>query len=252
MVRQNTRPIRLLVFDIDGVLTNGEVEALDLALLSQLAELNRLAQKDATYPAVTVCTGRPAPYAEAILQAIDGHVPGVFENGAGLYISESYQFLPHPTLGDGTTMQAIQDRLLTTIVKAGQAYFQPGKEFTLTLFAQNPAETNKLAIWVADTLGELSKTVDLVYSVSCLNIIPKGIDKGAGVAFLAAQTGYSFDEMLGVGDSDVDPPFLALVGHSAAPSNANNAIKQMVDYVAPRPSSEGVRDILSHFNIVAD
>ena len=245
----HTRPIRLLVFDIDGVLTDGEVAALDLDLLAQLAALNRLACENQTFPAVTVCTGRPAPYMEAILQAIDGHLPGIFENGAGLYVPETYQFLPHPAIGSGSQMRAIQQRLIDTVIKDGLAYFQPGKEFTLTLFAYDSADTDKLVDWVTAVIGDLVKTVDLVYSVSCLNIIPRGIDKGQGLAFLADQIGYSFDEMLGVGDSDVDPPFLALVGHSAAPANASAAIKQMVDYVSPHQSSDGVRDILRHFGV---
>jgi hydroxymethylpyrimidine pyrophosphatase-like HAD family hydrolase len=45
----------------------------------------------------------------------------------------------------------------------------------------------------------------------------------------------------------VDLPFLARVGYSAAPANANRAIKQAVQYVAPRPTADGVRDILAHF-----
>lgn len=243
-------PIRLIVFDIDGVLTDGETAALDLDLLAQLAEMNRAARADATQPAVTVCTGRPAPYAEAILQAIDGHLPAIFENGAGLYIPRNYQFLPHPDLGDGSPMRAIRQQLRQTLLKTGQAYVQPGKEFTLTLFARNPAETAQLARWVTEALGELVNAVDLVYSVSCLNLIPRGIDKGQGLRFLAEQSGYQLAEMLGVGDSDVDPPFLALAGYCAAPANASEAIKQMVDYVAPQPSTAGVRDILRHFGLV--
>lgn len=242
-------PIRLLVCDIDGVLTDGETAPLDLALLAQLAEMNRTARVDATRPAVTICTGRPAPYAEAILQAIDGHLPAIFENGAGLYIPANYQFLPHPNLGDGSQMQIIRQRLGETLLQTGQAYFQPGKEFTLTLFARNPAETNQLSAWVTESLGKLVAAVDLVYSISCLNIIPRGIDKGKGLHFLADKSGYHFAEMLGIGDSDVDPPFLALAGHSAAPANASEAIKQMVDYVSLQPSSAGLRDILRYFGL---
>lgn len=241
--------IKLIVFDIDGVLTDGETRVLDLPLLEQLAAMNRAARNDATRPAVTICTGRPAPYVEALLQAIDGYLPGIFENGAGLYVPDGYHFLAHPELGQNGHMKIVRQRLEETLLRSGQAYFQPGKEHTLTLFATNPAETYRLAEQASTALGSLQEHVDLVFSVSCLNVLPRGMDKGKGIDFLASYTGYRPDEMLGVGDSDVDASFLAAVGYSAAPANAIPAIKALAHYVAPRPTSAGVRDILQHFRL---
>jgi hydroxymethylpyrimidine pyrophosphatase-like HAD family hydrolase len=241
--------IRLLVFDIDGVLTDGEARALDLPLLQRLAELNRLARQDASRPAVTVCTGRPAPYVEVLLQAIDGHLPGVYENGTGLYVPETYRFLPHPALNGPLPLAAVRQRLWETLVQSGFAYFQPGKEYSLTLFATNPDETRRLQDEAIVALGDLATEVDFLYSPSCLNILPQGMHKGRGIEFLASYSGYRPDQMLGVGDSDVDVPFLENVGYSAAPANANEAVQQVVQYVSPRRSSEGVRDILSYFRI---
>lgn len=242
-------PIRLMVFDVDGVLTDGEAQALDLALLRQLAEMNRRARKDATLPAATICSGRPAPYVEVMLQAIDGHLPAVFENGAGLYVPENYRFLPHPSLNSHAPMIDVQRKLSETLVQRGYAYFQPGKEYSLSLFATDPDETPHLQEEAVVALGDLCAEVDLTYSPSCLNILPRGMHKWKGIEFLASYSGYHAAEMLGVGDSDVDVPFLLNVGYSAAPANANDAVKQIVQYVAPRRSSEGVRDILSHFGI---
>jgi HAD superfamily hydrolase (TIGR01484 family) len=240
--------IQLLVFDIDGVLTDGEAKPLDLPLLAQLANMNQAARRRSHLPSVTLCTGRPAPYVEMMLQAIDGHLPAIFENGAGLYIPDGYRFLPHPELlGAESRMQTVRARLESNLVQTGAAYFQPGKEYSLTLFADNPGDTDKLFEQAALALGSLRPAVDLVYSSSCLNVLPHGIHKGKGVQFLAAQLGIHPADMLGVGDSDVDTQFLALVGHSAAPANANPQVKEIVQYVAPRATSDGVRDILAHF-----
>lgn len=241
--------IKLLVFDIDGVLTDGETKVLDLPLLQQLAAMNRAARADPTQPAVTICTGRPAPYVEVMLQAIDGHLPGIFENGAGLYVPDGYRFLAHPELGNNGYMKMVRQRLEETLVYSGQAYFQPGKEYTLTLFATDPAETGRLGEQTAAALDSLREHVDLVYSVSCLNLLPRGMNKGRGIEYLAQYTGFRPQEMLGVGDSDVDEPFLAAVGYRAAPANANPAIKTLAHYVAPRATSAGVRDILQYFEL---
>jgi HAD superfamily hydrolase (TIGR01484 family) len=247
----NKMPIRLLVFDIDGVLTQSEGQAFDLPLLERLADLNRAARQDASRPAVTLCTGRPAAYVEAILRAIDGHMPAVFENGAGLYLPDSYRFLPHPALGNRTRFQAVRRRLEEALVHTGQAFFQPGKEYSLSILATRPSETDALYGQGITALGPLRDSVDLVYSASCLNVLPHGIHKGKGIEFLASQTDYAPREMLGVGDSDVDLPFLAMVGYSAAPANANLNVKQSVQYVAPHSAADGVRDILDYFGLAS-
>ncbi|HSM72597.1 MAG TPA: HAD-IIB family hydrolase [Anaerolineales bacterium] len=245
----NNKLIRLLVFDIDGVLTKGEGKPLDLELLKDLALINQAARKDPALPAVTLCTGRPASYVEVMLQAIDGHLPAIFENGAGLYIPSDYKFLPHPNLQNRSEMRRIRQRLEETLVKEGTAYFQPGKEYTLSLFSTDPANKDKLHDQTRDVLGMFKGTFDFASSSSCLNILPRNIHKGSGIEFLCNQTGYNPSEMLGVGDSGVDIQFLSLVGFSAAPANADKDIKKIVQYISPYQTGEGVRDILKHFNI---
>jgi hypothetical protein len=241
--------IRLLVFDIDGVLSGGEAIGLDLALLGQLAALNRRARADGGFPAVTICSGRPAPYVEALVQAIDGHIPAVFENGAGLYQPEGYQFLRHPDLDGLELMPIVRRRLEETVIAAGQAYIQPGKEYSLSLFPYRVEEIGRLEGWIAAALGPLGAGVDLVYSVSCLNVLLRGSSKARGIEFLAGRVGVPPEEMLGVGDTEVDTAFLQRVGCSAAPANAVAEVKAVVDYVSPFEAADGVRDILEHFAI---
>jgi hydroxymethylpyrimidine pyrophosphatase-like HAD family hydrolase len=95
----------------------------------------------------------------------------------------------------------------------------------------------------------LVDTVEFGYTSSCLNVLPRGLDKGKGLEFLAHKSGYRLEEMLGVGDSESDVPFLTLTGYSAAPANAHETVKEAVQYVSPYPTVEGVRDILHHFGL---
>jgi hydroxymethylpyrimidine pyrophosphatase-like HAD family hydrolase len=243
-------PIRLLLLDIDGVLTEGEARSLDLGLLAALAAMNRAARGEAALPAVTLCTGRPAPYVEVMVQAIDGHLPAIYENGCGLYVPAGYRFLPHPEVAASLADFALaRDRLRAALVDTGRAFIQPGKEFSLSLFPLDGTHVDDLAPLSEAALGPLLGAVSLVYSFSCLNVIPRGVDKGQGVRFLCDQSGYALEEVLGVGDSDVDLPFLAAVGRAAAPANANAPVRQAVEYVSPLPTSRGVRDILSHYGL---
>ncbi|MCZ6528947.1 MAG: HAD family hydrolase [Chloroflexi bacterium] len=242
--------IRLIVLDIDGVVSSGEAQPLDLDLFSQLGEMNRSARSDLDRPAITFCTGRPAPYLEAMLQAIDGHLPGVYENGAGIYVPADYRFMPLPELGEFLRgFPQVTSRLEATLVREEIAYIQPGKHHSLTLFAHDPSRTLELRDLTTQALGPLSERVDLVYSTSCLNVLPRGVDKGKGLTHLAGMVEIPLGNMLGVGDSDVDLPFLRLVGHSGAPANANSNVKDLVEYISMDATTEGVRDILAHFKL---
>src|SRR3972149_1473204 len=58
----------------------------------------------------------------------------------------------------------------------------------------------------APAWGPLPAQVDLVYSTSCLNVLPHGIDKGLGVGGLAERTGIPLAVMLGGGGSGVGLP----------------------------------------------
>jgi hydroxymethylpyrimidine pyrophosphatase-like HAD family hydrolase len=184
-----------------------------------------------------------------MLQAIDGHLPAIFEDGCGLYLPQGYRFLAHPALKGGTEFADVRERLRAALVQTGRVFFQPGKEFSLSLFPLDGVTVDDLLPLATEALGPAATSVNLVYSFSCLNVVPRGLDKGAGLAFLCQQSGYAADEVLAVGDSDVDLPLLAAAGYAAAPANANAGIKALAHYVSPLPTTQGVRDILHHYAI---
>ncbi|MEX2030737.1 MAG: HAD family hydrolase [Anaerolineales bacterium] len=242
--------IALVLLDIDGVLTEGEGKPLDLDLLATLAGMNRRARADPRLPAVTLCSGRPAPYVEVLQQGIDGHLPAIFENGAGLYVPQPYGFLAHPSLHGVDHLPKVRAALERGLIDRGLAFIQPGKIYSLTLFATDPSQTPLLRAWTVEALGPLANEVQLVYSTSCLNVLPPGVDKGKGASFLSQHTGIPLQAMLAVGDSDVDLPLLDAVGHSAAPSNAEAGVRNSADFVADRPTADAVRDILTHYGLL--
>src|SRR6266516_3921295 len=128
--------IRLIVVDIDGCLTAGEGRPLDFRSLAKIARFNSRARTDPRTPAVTLCSGRPAPYVEVMHQAIGGHVPALYEHGCGMLVPEHYGFRTHPSLQGvaqdefRAAIKLVRERLVGT----GRAYFQPGKEHSASLY----------------------------------------------------------------------------------------------------------------------
>jgi HAD superfamily hydrolase (TIGR01484 family) len=240
--------LRLVVVDVDGCLTPGEGRPWNFEALKYIAQLNQRAQEDPTQLAITLCTGRQEPYVEVLMQAIDAHLPGIYENGGGLYFPRDYRFKENPLLTPAMrrALAEIKATLQREIVEGGLGYFQPGKEVSLTLYPLK-VSVHQLYLTTAKALETCNAGFIAQESVSCVDIIPQGIDKAAGVRWLSRETGIPLDQIGGVGDSTSDLKFLSIVGRSAAPANATDQVKARVNYVSPYEDGEGVVDILRHW-----
>jgi hydroxymethylpyrimidine pyrophosphatase-like HAD family hydrolase len=241
--------MQLIVLDIDGVLAKGEAEPFDLSLLERLRRLNQAARAGAGGPAVTLNTGRPSAYVEAVGQAIAAWQPALFESGAGLYLPQSYRFQTSPlfSLARQAGLAEGVRRLDELIVRPGKAYWQPGKTVCHTLFALPPLNPTTLRLEVETMLEDLSAQLSVVSAGPALNIQPAGINKGTGLQWLAEVTGIDPGAMAGVGDSAADVDFLRLVGYPAAPANAIPAVKAVARYLASEPDSAGLHQILDYW-----
>src|SRR5205807_2527837 len=60
--------MRVVLADVDGVVTPGEGYPARLPVLERLTAINASAHTDPYVPAVTLCTGRQAPYVELMAQ----------------------------------------------------------------------------------------------------------------------------------------------------------------------------------------
>lgn len=243
--------IKLIVLDVDGVLCRGEGQPFDLSLLQRLASINRQARAGKPVPAVTLNTGRPSTYVEAVIQVIDGWQPALYENGAGLYYPQTYQFQATSllTVAHQTMLREIADRLEQTVVKRGQAHWQPGKTVCYTLLARPPLTIADFMVEVEKIVADISDQFVVTPAFLALNIYPAGINKGTGLHWLAEVTGIDPTEMIGIGDSLGDIDFLQWVGYPAAPANAADEVKAVAQYVSPYADAAAVHDILDYWNV---
>ena len=248
--------IRLAVVDVDGCLTPGETGEWNWDALRAVQRFNHRARQGEPVPAVTLCTGRQQPYVEVLMQAIGAYLPGIYENGGGLYFPDGYRFVEHPSITAEVreALAGAKATLHRQVVAPGLGYFQPGKEVSLSIYPLPGMDVDRLREAVGTALsGE--GTVDHVTvqaSVSCVDVTPVGIDKGVGVRWLCDEVGLPLAEVGGIGDSSSDLNFLRLVGHPAAPANATAEVQAGVEYVSPYEDGAGVVDILRHWLEQAD
>jgi hydroxymethylpyrimidine pyrophosphatase-like HAD family hydrolase len=200
-------------------------------------------------PAVTLCTGRQEPYVEVLMQAIGAYLPGIYENGCGLYFPDRYRFVEHPSITVEIREALVEAKAIVhrRVIVPGLGYFQPGKEASLTLYPSPGVSVSRLLRAVTDVFAAHGPMFTAQASVSCVDVIPTGIDKGTGVRWLSEETGIPLTQMGGIGDSTSDLKFLRLVGQSAAPANATAEVKAAVASTSAYEDGDGVIDILQHW-----
>lgn len=243
--------MKLIVLDADGVLSKGEAQPFDLDLFKRLVELNHRARQDKSVPAVTLNTGRPSPYVEAVMQAIAGWYPALYESGAGLYFPETYQFETSPDLTPehNLALQEVIKQVDQALVQTGRAYWQPGKSVCYSLFARPPLTIAHFTAEVKAIANQISDQFMVTPAKLALNIHPAGINKGTGLQWLAEVTGVKPEDMAGVGDTGGDIDFLRLVCQAAAPANATDKVKAAVQYVSGHNDAAGLQDILNYWSV---
>jgi HAD superfamily hydrolase (TIGR01484 family) len=238
--------IRVILVDVDGCLTAGEGQPLDLDVLAACGEINRRARHDPLVPAITLCTGRPAPYVEVLLQAIAGFLPAIAEHGGLLLSPIDYHLERHPLLaGTAEHYEAVRATILKQMVWTGLGFIQPGKETMLTFYPA-PGVTFDTALAIArSAILPFDGLFAAEFNRTCIEIRRRGVDKGSATEWLAGLLDLPLASFAGIGDSDADLAFLSVVGWPTAPANAIATVRARAAYVASLPDARGVLEIVT-------
>ena len=222
--------IRLFVSDLDGCISY-PFRPPPLDAISELVSLHNRRESDPAVPLLTLCTGRPLAYAEAVAQWLSVTVPILFESGCGMYDPTRIQVSWSPRI-TGATKRALDQ--LRHVIHRDVAQHHPGTmpEFAMRIDVGvvNPDRQRvrdlrqAVETLVADYPDAELEVHDTPVSV---NVIPRAANKGAGVAWLAEHLGLSLDEVAYMGDSQGDISALTRVAMPFAPANAAAEVKAL-------------------------
>lgn len=73
-----------------------------------------------------------------------------------------------------------------------------------------------------------------------IECIPLGVDKGAGLKYVADSYGIPMSQVMAFGDSYNDAAMIKLAGLGVAMGNAKEAVKRLADHVAPANNDDGI------------
>ena len=242
--------IRIILSDIDGCISPEESVAWDLQGFAEFARLSRDASAGITHlPPLTLCTGRPQPYVEALMKILDIRLPVICENGAVIYdLPENRaQYAPNVTPAKITGLRHLRQFIEEAILPAFPgSVLQFGKEAQLSVFSKDPSIFPAMRRPVDDFIFAHSD-VQVVISAShfYLNISLAGVDKGSAIRKVLGDLKIGHDEAAGIGDTEGDLPLRDNVAFFACPANATADVKKVADYVSPYPSLRGILDILA-------
>ena len=230
--------IGLLAVDIDGCLVPVEHAAYNLETIAEIAALNLLSRTDDSVPSLTIISGRPHAYVDAIMQLLDIEHPASFENGAGLAFRAPY----HATLVPEVERRAGQLESLASRLRArDDVILQPGKVASLSVFWY-PVNRNvgELVELVAKLIEEMRLDLHVDPSQDCVNVLVPGVDKRRGLALLADAVGLEPGAVAGIGDSLGDLGWMQACGVSCAPANAHPEVRAGATHTSEEPDAQAL------------
>ena len=235
-----------VICDIDGCLGPESTAPLEADLLARVAEYNVRAKRDADRPVVTVCSGRPLPYAEAICRLISNDtLPCVCEMGVWMLDLASHEYLMDPAITPEQLagVRAAQAWIERAILPHG-VLIQPGKSASISLWHRDTEYLMALKPTLVAKFAAEGWPLRVSSTVAWVNCDLAHVSKASGLARLKARTGLTADRLAGIGDTTGDIAIREHVAFFACPSNAQPELKRQADYVSPFAEVAGVLDIL--------
>jgi len=236
-----------VICDIDGCLGPESSAPFNAEALTRIAQHNRRAITDGDRPVVTVCSGRPQPFAEAVCRFIaNDAVPCVAENGVWLYDPRENVYLRDPAITaqhlDAVARATawIEEHLIPTGV-----VMQPGKSASMSLWHADTPHLRSLMPKLESVFRENSWPFRVSMTVAWINCDLAHISKATGIARLIARTGLRKERFAGIGDTLSDRAIAENVGFFACPANAEAPLRAIAGFVSDQREADGVLDILS-------
>jgi hydroxymethylpyrimidine pyrophosphatase-like HAD family hydrolase len=248
-------PVKLILTDLDGTVTKDELRPLDCEGLRVLRLHNELAREDRAYPPISLITGRPHSYLEAFTRFLATPLPSLFESGCGMHLPDKplgHEYLFHPALADPAIAEAVarfrrwaEEELAA---KRG-AGFILGKRYAISLAGNDDCPVEALLEATRDMPADLAPHFFVTRSLGVVDVTPRPVNKGAGLEWLLAYCRAEFGldvaaaNVLGIGDSPNDLPFLTEVGIPCAVANAVEPVRAAAAYVTREPNGAGVAEV---------
>lgn len=235
-----------MLCDIDGCLAPETTAPLDLAALSEVAVWNERAQGEGDRPVVTLCTGRPQPFAEAVCRMIGNRtLPIVCEMGVWLWFPRENRYERDPRiLPEHQAAVEAASRWIEREFGPSGVVQQPGKTSSVSLYHEDTDYLMSLKPRLAAMFEQEGWGLRVSSSVRWINCDLSHVSKATGIDRLIAAAGLRGSRLAGIGDTMGDLAIRERVAWFGCPSNAEAGLKARADAVAKGAEVRGVLELL--------
>jgi hydroxymethylpyrimidine pyrophosphatase-like HAD family hydrolase len=236
----------IVISDIDGCMAPESAGPMNPMKLANVAAYNVAAEQLRDRPVVTLCSGRPQPYGEALSRMIANvSVPIICEMGVWLYDPRDNAFLFDPaiTREHMSRMHACEAWIRETLCPKG-VVIQPGKTASVSLWHKDTSYLMSLKPVIIEKIASEGWDMRVANTVAWINIELQHVSKASGISRLLKMTGTPKQRLAGIGDTMGDMAIREAVSFFACPANADPKLKTYADYVSPHEDVDGVLDIL--------
>jgi len=238
-----SQKIEYFLVDIDGCVTD-PFSSPDWALISQLRALSDRSHSEIHVPRLSICTGRPAPYTEAVGQWLNIQVPVLFESGAGMLDLSNQQVTWNPQLAVNSLAISAEVKAYIQRLKLDFPELQPesSKQIDAGFVCADHAKMKQLAVIFSQYIKQHFPMFEVHTTDISISAIWPCANKGSGLEWFCEEMKVNPKSVAFIGDTSGDIPALERAGISFAPQNANFQNKQVADYVTQSASTAGVAE----------
>ena len=238
---------KLFVLDLDGCVTY-PFQTPHWESISKIREYNIRSRTDSTIPPLSICTGRPYAYAEAVAQWLDIRLPIVFESGGGVYFpdAQSIEFSSayYEKKEKVEEVKAWISHIVET--KYPDVLIEFTKKTDAGLVHSDESRIIEIFELACDHVHKNFPDFEVHRTEVSVNIILKTCSKGTGLQWLSRITHISLSEFAYIGDSSGDISALKIAGKPYTPKNGTPAL----DTYATRLNGETSQAVLEAYEML--
>lgn len=224
--------IKLFVSDIDGCISY-PFKTPTWETINKIRELNLKSRIDESIPPLTICTGRPYPYAEAVSQWLDVRIPFVFESAA-LYIWDGNKIETALSTHDEALepIRNMQHWLKSDLLPSfPSAQLEFTKMMDAGIVCPDAETVSKIYTKIKEKVDEKYPGLEVHSTDVSVNILMPGNNKLQGMKLLANKQGLTLDEIAYIGDTSGDIEALKKVKLAYSPKNAIPEVKRVTQSI---------------------
>lgn len=219
--------IKLFITDIDGCIST-PFKTPDWDLLSQIRRLNEQSIHDMAVPSLSICSGRPFPYVEAVAQWLGIENPVVFES-AGVYELSTNKMRLLPAFDEKANEQVrelkrwLQDEM---VPRYPDLIIEFTKKMDAGIIHLEKEVIDDIYPQIVEYVKKNYPDFEVHKTDVSINIILGENNKRNGILELCEMMDLEPQEVAYIGDSSGDIPGLKIVGRAFAPLNASDEVKK--------------------------